>query len=145
MTTPPLTLDSLKRQARRMRDHFAEHNIEMSHSKTLEALAKQYGYKDWNVLTASLKRQALQPIWPTLEDRVSGTYLGHDFTASILKTETAILPDVRRYTLLFDVPIDVVASTHFSNFRQRVTCLLNSDLRSVDHKGRPDNIVQLNK
>lgn len=143
MTSPSVTLDSLKLQARRLRDHFAQHNLEISHAATLEALAKQHGFKDWNVLSASLKRQARQMIWPNVEDRVTGTYLGHSFRGKVLKSQTAPLAHIRRYTLLFDNPIDVVTSKHFSCFRQRINCSLDESLKSVDHKGRADNLVQL--
>lgn len=143
MTISTLTLENLKIQARRMRDHFAEKNIDISHSATLEVLAKQHGFKDWNVLSAILKRRLEKDIWPELDDRIKGIYLGHNFTGRVTKIQITKQENSRRYTLLFDNPVDVVTSAHFSNSRRQINCFLDQSLKSVDHKGRPDNIVQL--
>ncbi len=137
------TAEGFKLQARRLRDYFAGKNIEISHAMALEALAKQYGFRDWNVLSATLNRSSAQKVWPELEDRVRGRYLGHSFRGKVLKVETTKVASSRRYTILFDQPIDVVASTRFSSYRQRVNCYLDRNLASVDHKGRPDNILRL--
>ncbi len=137
------TTEDLKRQARRMRDHFAEKNIDISHSAALEAIAKQHGYKDWNILSALINRQSMTIEWPEFDEMISGTYLGHNFTGKILKIQTCTIENLRRYTIKFDDPIDVVASKHFSSFRRQINCFLNKDRRSTDHKGRVDNIVQL--
>ncbi|MBL4801948.1 MAG: hypothetical protein JKY45_08640 [Emcibacter sp.] len=78
-----------------------------------------------------------------MESKVSGTYLGHTFTGKILKLQTMPTGSNRKYTILFDQAIDVVTSQHFSNFRRRINCILDQSLKSVDHKGRPDNLVQI--
>lgn len=143
MSSNNLTPENLKIQARRMRDHFAEKNIEISHAMALETLAKQYGYKDWNVLSATIKRQSSHKTWPELDDKVTGKYLGHNFTARVLKVQSSPVAHVRRYTFVFEEPIDVVASEHFSSFRKRINCFLDQSLKSVDHKGRADNILLL--
>lgn len=137
------TTEDLKLQARRMRDHFAEKKIDISHAAALEALAKQHGYKDWNILLSLANRQSVTTEWPKFDDIVSGTYLGHSFTGKILKIQTCPVADLRRYTIKFDVPIDVVTSKHFSSFRQQINFFLNKDRRSTDHKGRLNNILQL--
>lgn len=126
-----------------MRNHLAEKNIDISHGAALEILAKQHGFKDWNILSATTKRPSGKVPWPELEDNIKGTYLGHAFTGKILKVQTTNMANNRRYTILFDKPIDVVTSKHFSNYRQRINCFLDQSLKSVDHKGRPDNIVQI--
>ena len=144
MSSTTLTLDGLKNQAKRMRDHFAQKNIDISHSQALETLAKQHGFKDWNILSATLKRQSQMPTWPGIDDDISGTYLGHAFTGKVIKTQATYGPSMRRYTIVFDEPIDVVASKYFSSYRQRINCFLDQSLKSVSHKGLPDNIVQLN-
>ncbi len=143
MRSSPLTPEDLKLQARRMRDYLAEKNITISHSNALEVLAKQHGFKDWNVLTAPLQQSPEREIWPGLDDEIKGTYLGHAFRGKILKVQTAGTANTRRYTIQFDEAIDVVASKHFTNFRQRINCCLDQSLNSVDHKGQPDNIVQI--
>lgn len=58
------TIENLKSQAKRLRNHLASQNIPLSHSQALEAIAAAHEYKDWN--TASAKLQAtLAPAKPT--------------------------------------------------------------------------------
>ncbi len=143
MTQFQVTEANLKQQAKRLRDHFAGKDIDFSHSAALEAVAKQYGYRDWNILSAMLKRQQTEVNWPTVGHRVSGTYLGHKFTGTVLKIQAKTNADYRAYTFQFDKPIDVVKSEHFNAFRQRINCFLSPDMKSVDHKNRPDNILKI--
>ena len=143
MTTNELTIEDIKKQAARLKEHFASQNTPISHSNALEALAKQHGYKDWNVLSAKLKHGKNTPNWPTLDDKISGTYLGHPFTGTVLKTNVSNLPHVRRYKIHFDDPIDVVTSELFSNYRQRINCFLNEDMHSTNHKGERDNLLHI--
>ncbi|MBL4801947.1 MAG: hypothetical protein JKY45_08635 [Emcibacter sp.] len=56
MSSTTLTIENLKIQARRIRDHLAEKNIDINHSAALEIMAKQHGFRDWNILSATLKR-----------------------------------------------------------------------------------------
>jgi len=143
MSLNTLTIESLKLQARRMRDHFAENDMDISYAAALETLAKQHGFKDWNILSATIKKQPKPDICPSLDQKISGTYLGHRFTGDILKMQPSNTQGARRYTIRFDHPIDVVESQHFSSYRQQINCFLDHSLNSVDHKGRPDNIVRL--
>ena len=50
-----LTMNNVKQQAKTLRNFLAGNNIEISHSLSLEALAKQHGLKDWNILSKFLK------------------------------------------------------------------------------------------
>ena len=144
MTTPTLTTDDLKRQAARLKEYFAAKNISLNHSAILEALAKQHGYKDWNVLSAKLKHGKNTPDWPTLDNKISGTYLGHPFSGTVLRINITNMPHIRRYKIHFDEPIDVVKSELFSNYRQRINCFLNEELHSTNFKGKRDNILVIN-
>ena len=143
MTTNELTAEDIKKQAVRLKEHFASQNIPITHSAALEALAKQHGYKDWNVLFAKLKHGKNTPSWPTLDDKVSGSYLGHPFTGTVLRINVSTLPNVRRYKIHFDEPIDVVKSKLFSSYRQRINCFLNEAMHSTNHKGERDNLLQI--
>lgn len=68
------SLDALKDQARRLRSRLASEGDEVTHSKSLELVAAQYGYRDWNTLHAAVgNRPAFNP-W-MLGARVKGRYL----------------------------------------------------------------------
>ncbi|MFI5409559.1 glyoxalase superfamily protein [Kaistia sp. UC242_56] len=43
-----------KAMAKALRAFMAERNIELSHSETLEIVARQFGYDDWNILAAEI-------------------------------------------------------------------------------------------
>lgn len=133
-----MNIENYKSQAKRLREYLGSQDIKLGHSASLEAIAKQHGYRDWNTLSASEKNRIK---WPAAGERVMGTYLGHSFRGTILKSEIISNSDNRRYTLMMDEAIDVVKSELFSNFRQRISSTLNSDLKSVDHKGNPDKIL----
>lgn len=44
---------SLKTQAKALRTYLAEQDIEINHSKSLEAVARSHGFKDWNTASAN--------------------------------------------------------------------------------------------
>ena len=131
-------IDELKSQAKRLREYLSTQNINLAYGAALEAIAKQHGYRDWNTLSATVKQNTK---WPCAGERVMGKYLGHSFRGTVLKSELMSNSDNRRYTVMMDEPIDVVKSEHFSNYRQRISSTLNSDLESVDHKGNPNKIL----
>jgi hypothetical protein len=47
------TNSSLKTQAKALRAYLAQQSVELTHSQTLEAVARSHGYKDWNTASAS--------------------------------------------------------------------------------------------
>jgi len=48
------SLDSLKTQAKSLRQSLAETGHNVSHAQSLELLAKQLGHRDWNTLHAKV-------------------------------------------------------------------------------------------
>ena len=52
-TIPIPSIDVLKQQAKRLRAGLAEDGDFISHSESLELVAKQYGLRDWNTLFAA--------------------------------------------------------------------------------------------
>jgi hypothetical protein len=48
------SLDALKDQAKRLRSRLASEGEEISHSKSLELISAQYGYRNWNTLHAAV-------------------------------------------------------------------------------------------
>jgi len=45
-------VDTLKSQAKRLRNYFASQHIQLSHSQALEAISAAHGFKDWNSASA---------------------------------------------------------------------------------------------
>jgi hypothetical protein len=114
---PLPSLDALKDQAKRLRAGLATDGQDITHSKSLELLAAQYGFRDWNTLHAVVgNRPPLNP-W-MLGSRVKGHYLGQPFEATILGVQ-AVTAQPGRYRLVldFDDPVDVVTFERFSAFR----------------------------
>lgn len=125
------TLEELKAQAKRLRTKMETEGTTIGHSKSLELLAHQFGYKDWNTLHATLgNRRTLVPL--KIGGRVSGHYLGQPFDAQVLGIQASTAADRLRVTLLFDQPVDVVTFDSFSAFRHRVTCNIGKDGKTVE-------------
>ena len=133
------SLDTLKDQARRLRTRLCAEGEQIGHSKSLELIAAQYGYRDWNTLHAAAgNRPAFNP-W-MLGARVRGSYLGQPFAAEILSAQALTAkPGHYRLTFRFDAPVDVVTFESFSAFRCRVTATVDENGRTVERtsNGRP--------
>ncbi len=135
-------LDIIKDQAKRLRATLLESNGEaVSHSQSLEIIAHQYGFKDWNVLHAAIGNRP--PECPVeMGDHVKGRYLSQEFKAQVRGVQE--LGENRyRLTLHFDEPVDVVTFESFSAMRQRVHCNVDATGKTVEKTsdGRPQ--VQL--
>lgn len=129
MTSPLPTRAELKLQARRLRDRLAETGQAIGHAQALEAIARQWGARDWNTLAAAAPDTA-PPRWQ-VGARVRGRYLGRDFTGRI-KAAREACGGFWHLTLVFDRAVDVVASTRFSNLRRQVDCVLNGQGTSAE-------------
>ena len=137
-------IDILKQQAKSLRAEQASGNNPISHSRSLELVAHQLGYRDWNTLhAASLNQpQSDMPLCPvSIGDRVQGHYLGQPFEAAVLKTEPLGRDSLFRVTFHFDEAVDVVTHTSFSAFRQRVTG--NIDSKGVTPEKTSDGQPQI--
>lgn len=114
---------SLKAEAKALRDERSKVGLTLSHGAALEEIAKRHGYRDWNTAAAALPERLASPLqvgW-----RVKGTYLKQPFTGLVLGVQ--VMSDMRHYqvTIKFDEPVDVVTSTLFSAFRQRVVATVD--------------------
>ena len=114
---------ALKDQARRLRATMADGGTALSHSAALEAIARQWGYRDWNTLSAAAPDEVATPRWQ-VGQRVTGQYLGHGFTGRIKAVEAAT-GGYWRLVLVFDEAVDVAASALFSAFRRQIRCTVN--------------------
>lgn len=129
MTTHNLpSIDGLKSQAKRLRSDLAKDGDTISHSRSLELIARQHGFRDWNTIHAAARDGKTQF---SLGMRVSGQYLGQPFTGEI--SGLRILHPTGRYelTVEFDEAVDVVTFDSFSSFRKRVTAVIGSDGRTA--------------
>ncbi len=118
------TLGDLKGQAKRLRSELAADGTEVGHSRALELMAKQYGFKDWNTLHAAAGNRP-QPAPVALGQRLSGRYLNQPFDGEVIGIQAMAEPDRFRVTLMFDAPVDVVTFEGLSNFRQRVSGVID--------------------
>lgn len=120
-TLPPV--GGLKQQAKRLRAGLAQDGDFISHSESLELIAKQYGYRDWNTIHAAAGNTP-PPDAMALGNRVSGRYLGQAFSGEIIAIRS-LGSDYKRVTIHFGEPVDVVTFDSFSGFRQRVSARVN--------------------
>ncbi len=111
------TLAEAKAQAKRLRSKLAEDGTEIGHARSLELLAHQLGFRDWNTLHAAIGNRP--PEGFTVGGRVEGRYLGQPFAATVVGIE-ALSPGWFRLELDLDEAVDVVTFDSFSNFRKRI-------------------------
>lgn len=114
---------ALKDQARRLRATMADGGTALSHSAALEAIARQWGYRDWNTLSAAAPDEVAIPRWQ-VGQRVTGHYLGQAFAGRI-KSATEASGGFWRLVLVFDDAVDVATSPRINNFRRQVRCTIN--------------------
>jgi len=117
------SIEALKDQAKRLRAKLGSDGTPVGHSRSLELLAHQYGYKDWNTLHATVGNQP-PPCPVAVGAQVRGNYLGQAFEGDVTGVQV-LSPGRFRIILEFDEPVDVVTFESFSNFRKRVSCVID--------------------
>lgn len=139
---PLPSLEHLKQQAKRLRAQIAADGNAIGHSRSLELLAHQYGYRDWNTLHAAVgNRPPGAPL--TLGGRVEGRYLGKPFSGTVLAIRTLGHSDRHRVTIHFDEPVDVIEFDSWSAFRQRVTSNLCESGRTIERTSNGMPVMEL--
>ena len=129
-------IDILKQQAKSLRAEQSFGNNPISHSRSLELVAHQLGYRDWNTLRSVSESQTAPatdlscPV--AIGDQVSGLYLGQPFTAKVLNLVAHETNNLFRITMHFDEPVDVVTHQSFSAFRQRVSGNIDSTGKTLE-------------
>lgn len=123
------SLDQLKTQAKALRKLLAAEGRDVGHGHALELVAKSLGFRDWNTLHAAAGNAPRPPV--AVGQVVAGRYLKQPFSARVKGVQSL---SGGRYQLLldFDEPVDVVTFDSFSNFRRRVTSVVDRDGRSRD-------------
>ena len=112
-----VTLGQAKDDAKQLRKLAAETGKKIGHAQALEQIAHQNGFRDWNALCAAISDQP--PAGWEKGGKVTGRYLSHPFTATVISVSLA-RPGWYQLELILDSPVDVVTSTEFSNSRKRL-------------------------
>lgn len=127
MTSTDLpTLESAKAHAKRLRTSLNRTGTEISHSKALELVAEQHGYRDWNTLHAAIGNTRPGPP-VSVGQTVTGTYLGKRFRADILGVRSMGQQELFRITLRFEEPVNVSAFDSFEVLRRQVSANIGRD------------------
>lgn len=137
---PPL--GTLKQQAKFMRTDLTEDGISVTHSKSLEILAHQYWFIDWNGLYAAAQKNS---IFTTLRvgQTINGVYLGQKFVGEVIGLQKLAASGRYRLSLQLDEPIDVVTFDSFSNMRRRIVCRVDEGGISTEKTsdGQPQMVL----
>lgn len=126
------SLDDLKNQAKRLRDTLGRQGTAINHSRALELIAAQHGFRDWNTLMGAIGNGPPARSY-SIGDQVIGSYLGQTFTGTIIAVQTLTSAHGRtRVTFDFDEAVDVITFESWSAFRKRVTVTLDEEGRTVE-------------
>lgn len=118
-----------KDQAKRLRTKMAEDGTTIGHAQSLELVAHQYGFRDWNAMFAAIGNR-LPNSW-RVGDGVSDTYLSQPFTAKVISVAT-LKPGWFQLELHLDEAVDVVTHDSFSNLRTRIRGVVGPKGHSVE-------------
>jgi hypothetical protein len=142
-TIPPVS--DLKDQARRLRQALSSQGTDITHSRSLELLARQYGARDWNTLVAQAGNA--DPQMPRVGDAVSGRYMGQRFSGRLKGLSHLAGKKAWQVAIQLDQPIDVVEFDSFSSFRHRITGTIGADGVSFSHRsdGHPHLALDLSR
>ena len=124
------SIQSLKSEAKALREERARGDAPLTHSAALEEVARQHGYRDWNTASATLPERIAIPV--QVGQRVQGTYLSRSFTGLVIAMK--LLSDMQHYevTVAFDHPVNV-SKFSWPIERRRVTATVGLDGISLSH------------
>jgi len=120
-----MSLSDLKTQAKSLRAALAANGQAVSHSQSLELMAKQHGFRDWNTLHARIETPPKPEF--TLNQRVEGTYLGQPFQGAMIGIRAMGSNTHFGVTIRFDAPVDVVNFEGMSCHRRQVKAIINAN------------------
>mgnify|MGYP006906268657 CR=1 FL=1 len=131
-----------KEQAQLLRAKMAKDGSPIGHAKSLELVAHQHGFRDWNTMFAAIGNGGPKD-W-AIGDKVSGTYLSQPFTAHVALV-SSIQPGWFRLELHLEEAVDVVTSERFSNYRSRIRGVVGPKGHSVErtNNGKPHLQIDL--
>lgn len=118
---------TLKAEAKSLREARASAGLELSHGAALEEVAKAHGYRDWNTARASLPDRVAVPFQVGM--RVKGFYLEQPFRGLLIGVQLAMNMQSYTVTVIFDERVNVTPTFMFAAYRQRVTATV--DIRGI--------------
>lgn len=109
---------TLKSEAKELRQRRAALGETLSHSAALEQVARTHGYRDWNTARAALPERVAVPF--QVGQKVAGLYLDQPFAGMLIGVQ--LLGNMQSYTVTiqFDEPINVTPTFMFAALRHRV-------------------------
>lgn len=130
---------TLKSEAKALREARSRAGEPLSHGAALEAVAKAHGYRDWNTARAALPDRVNVPF--QVGAKVKGLYLEQPFTGMLIGVQ--LLSDMQHYTVtvLFDEPVNVTPNFMFAAYRHRVVATV--DIRGVSSALRGNGHPQM--
>ena len=119
------SIQTLKSEARALRDERIAAGTPLGHGQALEQIARKHGYRDWNTASATLPERVAVPV--QVGQRVAGTYLSRPFAGLVLGVQ--LLADMQHYevTVKFDKPVNVSKFASMVHNRQRVKATIGVD------------------
>lgn len=130
---------TLKAEAKSLREERARAGEPLSHGAALEAVARNHGFRDWNTARAALPDRVAVPFQVGM--RVKGFYLEQPFRGLLFGLQLS--SDFQHYTVTiqFDEPVNVTPTFMFAAHRQRVTATV--DIRGVSPARRGNGQPQM--
>ncbi|MCP8882557.1 glyoxalase superfamily protein [Devosia sp. XJ19-1] len=109
---------TLKSEAKHLRESRASSGQPMTHSEALEHIARAHGFRDWNTARAALPDRVAVPFQVGM--RVKGFYLEQPFTGLLIGVQ--LLGNMHSFTVTvqFDEPVNVTPTFMFAALRHRV-------------------------
>lgn len=130
-----------KDQARHLRAKMTKEGQPIGHAKSLELVAHQHRFRDWNTMIAIIGDRRSSEWEPG--DAVKGTYLGKPFTAQVISV-AMLRPGWFQLQLQLDEAVDVVASDGFTNLRRRIRGIIGPKGHSMERTSDGQPHLQMN-
>lgn len=130
---------TLKSEARALRDELKRAGQDMTHSAALEEIARRHGFRDWNTARAALPDRVAVPFQVGM--RVKGFYLEQPFRGMLIGVQLSGNMQHSTITVVFDEPVNVTPNFMFAAHRQRVTATV--DIHGVSPALRGNGAPQM--
>lgn len=128
---------TLKSEAKALREARARSGEQLSHGAALEEVARAHGFRDWNTARAALPDRVAVPFQVGM--RVKGFYLEQPFTGLLIGVQLAHNMQAYTVTIQFDEPVNVTPTFMFAAYRHRVvsTVDINGVSPALRGNGQP--------
>jgi hypothetical protein len=135
------SVQTLKSEAKALRDQRSAAGENLTHGAALEAVAKAHGFRDWNTARASLPDRVAVPY--QVGQRVHGTYLEQPFKGVLIGVQ--LMGDQQHFkiTVNFDEPVNVTPNLMFAAYRHRVMATIDFQgvTPALRGNGKPQMVV----